>query len=165
MTLYQDGVFAGSKSGHSPATMTRTHYIGRSNWPSYDCANANIAYVRVYNSLALTATDAATLFTQRYDCRSGMYGGNGSCMTCPAGRYSAISGATDRTACKSSCAAGSYSAAEASSCTPCAAGYYSIASSQSRSLFGGLLLQHHRLVKCMRKLLEGLLLNHGGKFL
>jgi len=122
MVIYNNGVSVGSLSGNSPPTMARTyHYIGRSNWGGDAYLNAYIAYVRVYNSLALSATDAATLYSQRYNCKAGMYGSSGSCASCNAGFYTSSSASSLCT----SCTVGSFmSSTGSTSCSSCSAGSY-----------------------------------------
>ena len=131
--IYQNGGIVGTfSSGYCPTSMTRLDsWIGRSAYSNNDYLNAYVSYLRVYNSLALTATDVATLYAQRYDCNSGMYGISGSCTACPAGSYCASKGLSTISGV---CSAGTYSAATSTVCSSCLAGYFqAIASSSSCS--------------------------------
>jgi hypothetical protein len=134
IAIYSNGVIANTLVATSlPLTKTRTyHWIGRSAWSGNGYLNAFVSYVRIYNSLSLTAADAATLFAQRYDCKAGMYGSSGSCTKCAPGYYSASSG----TSSCSSCASGMYTASfDSSVCTACPGGSYQASSGSSSCIY------------------------------
>ena len=124
ITLYRNGSqFASVVNGATPATLTRSaQYLARSSKSQDFFANITLAYVRIYNDLALDAAAVAALNLKRLHCKAGLYGSRGSCYSCPAGMYQPTSKAV--TAC-SNCAAGYFSNMSSSACTNSAAGFYS----------------------------------------
>ena len=123
-TLYKNGDLVGTSSGSVLTSEYRVnHYIGHSNWAADSNFNGYIAYVRLYNGLALSAIDAAALYSRRFDCKAGMCSCGGSCTNSTDGFNS--------TSNSLKCAAGFYSTLNSSKCTKCPIGYFSTAGASS----------------------------------
>ena len=108
-------------------------YIGKSNWGADGFFAGTIAYVRIWNGYALSATEVLTLYNNLgqqvgpgaascLSCSAGYYSTSSAsaCTSCPVGQYQ---GSTGATSCLS-CSAGYYSTSSASACTSCPAGQY-----------------------------------------
>lgn len=113
VTIYGNGasVASESPSGNSLTVTTRSNLnIGASLGTMF--FSGSVAYLRIYNDIALDSTAVAALYAAVHNCRAGWYGGAGSCYTCAADTYTAASGSASCTA----CAAGKFSSARSPAC-------------------------------------------------
>lgn len=119
--MYLNGVIVGSiATGTAQNFNMRTfHYVARSWWDGDGYLQGSIGYIRIYNDIALDEDAAASLFADRFNCRAGFYGNDGSCTPCASGMFSSGSSSC------SVCPLGTYSAPASSECSiSCASATY-----------------------------------------
>ena len=108
MSMYNNGILAMTgMSADTPTTMTRLyHYLGQSEWSADGYFAGTIGYFRVWNGLALSATEAASLYSMRLNCPAtgNRIVSGGTCAGCPAGQYLATQSSKSCT----NCPAGKY---------------------------------------------------------
>ena len=140
-SLYGNGQLVSTQTNSPsflPNMVARSQqYIGKSNWGADGFFAGTIAYVRIWNGYALSATEVLSLYNKLrqqgspgaascLSCSAGYYstGAASACTSCPGGQYQ---GSTGAASC-SNCIGGYFSTGSSSACTSCPKGHYSGAS-------------------------------------